>query len=111
MGPGGRVPVNQNAYGHIEVSSDGVPRIAGTPTKVVEIVLDRIAHEWTAEEIHRQHPHLTLAQIHSALAFYYDHQDAVEEDIDRRLRAVKEIRDELGEGKLRLKLRAAGRLP
>ncbi len=27
-----------------------------------------------AEEIHFQHPHLSLAQIHAALSFYYDHQ-------------------------------------
>ena len=29
---------------HIEIGSDGVPRITGTQTKVFEVVLDRLAH-------------------------------------------------------------------
>jgi hypothetical protein len=32
--------------------------VAGTQTKVIEIALDQIAHQWDALEIRRQHPHL-----------------------------------------------------
>ena len=99
------------SYPHIELTSDGVPLISGTRTKVVEIALDRLAHSWDAEEIRRQHPHLTLGQIHSALAYYYDHQDEIDRDIERRLSQVKEIEGALGESLLRRKLKAAGRLP
>jgi uncharacterized protein (DUF433 family) len=59
-------------YPHIEVRGTGVPYLAGTQTKVVEIALDRIVHHWDAEEIHRQHPHLALGQIYAALAYYSD---------------------------------------
>jgi hypothetical protein len=31
-------------YAHIEVTPEGVPYIAGTQTKVVEVVLDRLAY-------------------------------------------------------------------
>lgn len=31
-------------YPHIEIGADGVPRISGTTTKVVEIVQDHLAH-------------------------------------------------------------------
>ncbi len=103
--------MSSSAYPHIELTSDGVPLISGTRTKVVEIALDRLAHNWDAEEIRRHHPHLTLGQIHSALAYYYDHQDEIDRDIDRRLSQVKEIKEELGESPLRKKLKAAGRLP
>ena len=99
------------SYPHIELTSDGVPLISGSRTKVVEIALDRLAHNWDAEEIRRQHPHLTLGQIHSALAYYYDHQDEIDGDIDRRLSQVNEIKGDLGESPLRRKLKAAGRLP
>ncbi len=61
-------------YAHIDLTEDGIPFLSGTQTKVEEVVLDHLAHGWEAGEIHRQHPHLTLAQIHSALAYYYDHQ-------------------------------------
>ena len=103
--------MSSSAYPHIELTSDGVLLISGTRTKVVEIALDRLAHNWDAEEIRRQHPHLTLGQIHSALAYYYDHQDEIDRDIDRRLSQVKEIEGALGESLLRRKLKAAGRLP
>src|SRR6266568_5944897 len=61
-------------YPHIDVSRAGVPYITGTQTKVVEIVLGRLASYWDAGEIRRQHPHFSLVQIHSALVNYYDHQ-------------------------------------
>lgn len=96
-------------YPHIQVTPEGVPLIAGTRIKVVEVVLDRLAHNWDADEIQRQHPHLTLAQIYSALAYYYDHQDEVDRDIERRLRQVEETKKDLGESAVRLKLKAAGR--
>ena len=73
------------AYPHIEFSKDGVPLIAGTTTKVVEVVLDHLAHHWDAEEIQRQHPHLSLSAIYSALAYYHDHQEEIDRDIAERL--------------------------
>jgi uncharacterized protein (DUF433 family) len=99
------------SYPHIELNSDGVAIISGTTTKVVEIVLDQLAHHWHAEDIHRQYPYLSLGQIHSALAFYYDHKAEFEQDIDRRLRRVANIRATYGDDSIRDKLRRSGHLP
>ncbi len=52
-------------YAHISLADDGTPCITGTTTKVIEVAMDRLAHAWDADEIHRQHPHLSLGQIHS----------------------------------------------
>lgn len=98
-------------YPHIEIAEDGAPVVAGTSTKVVEIVLDRLAHNWDADEIQRQHPHLSLAQIHAALGYYYDHQTEIDQDIERRLRRVRSVRSETGESPYRSRLKAASRLP
>ena len=68
-------------YPHIERAKDGVPAIIGTNTKVVEVVLDRLAHHWDADEMQRQHPQLSLSQIYAALAYYHDHQDELDHDI------------------------------
>jgi uncharacterized protein (DUF433 family) len=76
----------------IEIDEKGVPWIAGANTKVVEVVLDKMAYGWSPEEMHRQHPHLSMAQIHSALAYYYEHQAEVDADIERRKRYVEEMR-------------------
>jgi uncharacterized protein (DUF433 family) len=98
-------------YPHIDVSRAGVPYIAGTQTKVVEVVLDRQAYHWDADEIHQQHPHLSLAQIHSALAYYYDHQAEMDGEINAQLRRIAALRASLGESPICLKLKAMGRLP
>ena len=39
------------AYPHIEITPQGVPILAGTLIKVVEIAMDRLAHHWDADEI------------------------------------------------------------
>jgi len=99
------------AYAHIALSPEGVPYIVGTQTKIEEVVLDHLAYRWDADEIQRQHPNLTLAQIYSALAYYYDHQEELDRAIDEGLREVAQIRASLGESPIRLKLRAKGLLP
>ena len=97
----------QTTYSHIETTPEGVPFLAGTKTKVIEIVLDRLAHHWDADEIQRQHPHLSLAQIYSALAYYHDHQEELDRDIETGFLRGERIRADLGESKLRLKVRSA----
>ncbi len=80
---------------YIEQRRDGTLVIAGTGFKLVHIVLDRLIHHWDADEIQRQHPHLTLAQIYSALAYYYDNQAEIDRLIDQRLRKEEEILESL----------------
>lgn len=96
------------AYAHIELREKGVPYIVDTQTKVVEIVLDHTAYGWDAEEIHRQHPHLSLGEIHSALAYYYDHRAEIDQDIDRRQQNAEQIRRSLSESKVAQKIQRVG---
>lgn len=98
-------------YPHIELNADCVPVLSGTRTKVIEIVLDRLAHRWDADEIQRQHPHLRLAQIHAALTYYYDHQDEMDRDIEARRRRAEQMEADLGDSTVRDKLRRLGHLP
>ena len=99
------------AYPHVETGEDGVPMIAGTKTKVVEVVLDRLAHHWDADEIQRQHPHLSLSQIYAALGYYHDHQSELDRDIAARLQKVDKIAAGQPESAVRAKLLASGELP
>ncbi len=95
-------------YPHIELSSDGVPYLEGTRTKVVEIALDSLAHHWDAEEIQRQHPLLTMGQIHAALAYYHDHREALDAVIAQQLAEVDRIAGGQQPSVLREKLKRAG---
>jgi hypothetical protein len=76
--------------------------------KVIELVLDHIAYGWSPEELHLQHPHLSLGQIHSALAYYWDHQQELDQEIERRLRRVDELQKSLKPSTLRARLQAKG---
>jgi uncharacterized protein (DUF433 family) len=80
------------ATAHIRLDDQGVAWIDDTNTKVIEVVLDKIAYGWSPEEIHFQHPHLSLAQIHAAFSYYYDHQDTLDAEIERRYRDVEALR-------------------
>ena len=67
---------------HIRIDENGVAWIDDTRIKVIEVAIDKIAHGSSPEEMHFQYPHLSLAQIHAALAHYYDHQAEIERDIN-----------------------------
>jgi uncharacterized protein (DUF433 family) len=84
------------AHPHINLDANGVAWIDDANVKVIEVVLDRLAYGWSPEEIHFQHPHLSLAQIHSALAYYYDHQSTLDADIVRQEQAIRRLRQEAG---------------
>lgn len=94
------------SYAHIEIRDDGRPWLIGTQIKVLEVALDRLAHHWDGDEIHRQHPHLTLGQIYSCLAYYYDHEAEMERVIEEQLERVDRMRREAGESRMKAKLRA-----
>jgi uncharacterized protein (DUF433 family) len=101
------------SYAHIEPDEQGRPIVSGTRFKVRLIALDHIALGRDAEEIQRQHPGLTLGQIHSALAYYFDHKEEMDRDLEERDRRVEELRAEsaLEESPGRRKLRERGLIP
>ena|SRR5437773_2477737 len=103
------MPTAVNA--HIRLDDHGVAWIDETRTKVLEVALDQIAHGWSAEEIHFQHPHLSPGQIHAALGYYHDHKAAFDAEIRRSQERVEELRARAGESPIRKKLRTLGKLP
>ena len=95
---------------HISIDETGVAWIWGTRVKVIEIALDHMAHGWSAEEIARQHPDLTLGQIHSALSCFYDNRAEFEDAIAAGYETASACSQAIGDTPLRLRLRAKGLL-
>lgn len=67
-------------YEHIRidpVTCGGLAHVAGTRVRVIDVVA---LHErgLSPEEILDSYEHLTLGQIHAALAYFYDHREEVE---------------------------------
>ena len=58
----------------------GRPCLAGTGISVHRIV-GWYKLGWTPEEIVTQFPHLSLAQVHAALAYYHANRDLIEAEI------------------------------
>jgi uncharacterized protein (DUF433 family) len=95
-------------YEHIVLDENDVPIIAGTNMKVIELILEKSAYGWSPEELHFQHPYLTLGQIYSALAYYWDHQKELDLDIEKRLTKVEQTREKMPPPKLIQRLKSKG---
>ena len=98
----------ETRYEHIILDEGKIPIIAGTSIKVVELVLDHLAYGWSPEEIQFQHPYLSMGQIHSALAYYWDHQQELDEDIERRNQKIANIQRTSTLSPLLARLKAEG---
>ncbi len=51
--------------------------------RVAQIVMDYLAHGWSVEEMCRHHNHLTKAEAHAAMLYYWDHQAEIDDEIHR----------------------------
>lgn len=78
--------------------------------KVVKCVGAALVNAWDVEELPTQFPFLTLGQIHSALAYYWDHQAALDRDMEQRRQRVEILRREAGPSPLRTRLKEQGLL-
>jgi uncharacterized protein (DUF433 family) len=84
------------------------PIIAGTTMKVKELVAERRAWGWSAEELLINHPGLTLGQIFSALAYYADHVAEIDQSIEEDVRYADKFRRETEPSPLEIRLRQQG---
>jgi len=84
--------VAETVYPHI-VKAAGEPAwLESHPrTRVAQIVMDYVGHGWSPDEIQRQHPYLTLAEIHAALAYYFDHTAEIDAEIDEEWRESERL--------------------
>ncbi len=100
------MPLVETRYEHIFLNAQNEPVISGTRTSVVQLVLDKIAYGWSPEELYFQHPHLTLGQIHSALAYYSDHQEEIDKIIEDQLKHIEKLRRSSVSSPLKKRLKA-----
>jgi uncharacterized protein (DUF433 family) len=88
----------------VELDERGIAWLAGTKVKVLEVALDKIAHGWSPDEIHFQHPHLSLAQIHAALTWYYENREDIDEQIAAAAKEAGRLALEVSDPVFRRKL-------
>jgi uncharacterized protein (DUF433 family) len=82
------------SYPHITINSKSRPCIDGTRHRVIDIAADHVAHGYSAAQIVEHYPDLTPAQVHAALTYYYDHQDAMDADLMASYSATERLREQ-----------------
>ena len=99
-------------YPHIEKLEGSPARLQRMPRiRVTQIVIDYLNHGWSADEICIHYPHLKLDEIHSALAYYFDHQAEIDAEIEEDQKLIEEWRKNTPPSPFLLRMRAQGRLP
>jgi uncharacterized protein (DUF433 family) len=82
--PAGETAALSVSREHIVCTPDtcgGKPRIAGTRIQVKHLAGMHYRQGMSPEEIVCELPHLTLADIHAALAYYHDHRETINAEI------------------------------
>ena len=93
---------------HIETTPEtcgGKPRIAGSRIRVQDIVVWHERMGLSVDEIVSRYPHLTLAGVYAALAYYHDHREQIDSEMEAGEKLVEEMR-RLHPSKLQAKLAA-----
>jgi uncharacterized protein (DUF433 family) len=82
----------------------GRARIAGTRIKVEHVYNWVERQGMSPAQVVKEYPHLTMAQVHAALAYYWSHQDEIERDIAEGEQLVAQMKAEAGPSKLAQRL-------
>jgi len=97
-------------YPHIHKTAGDVARLERLPRiRIAMIVADYLGRGWSAEEIVLQYPHLTLAEVHAALAYYHDHRDEIDRELADELVEAERMHKEQADSPLMVRLRALKR--
>ena len=86
---------------HVEITPGvcgGKPRIAGHRIRVQDIYVCHELRGMTPDEIVRAYPTITLADVHAALAYYWDHREEIQRQMKEDEEFVESLRAQAGPG-------------
>ena len=66
----------------------GRPCVAGTSLRVTDVIIANLYHDRSPDQIAADYE-LSLAKVHAALAYYYQHKDELDEDIRNQIAAAQ----------------------
>ncbi len=96
-------------YKHILLWPDGTPTVSGTRLKVKHVAAAHRSRGLGPDELVESFPPHTLGEMYCALAYYYDHKEAIDHELDEDDRQfVQEQAAAWPTSLLRAKLQALG---
>ena len=78
--------------------------------RIAQLAMDYLAHGWSAEELCRQHPYLSQSEAHAAMAYYFDHQDEIDNEIQSEWQQVQSDKAKAEKSPFYVRLHAQGKL-
>jgi uncharacterized protein (DUF433 family) len=99
-----RLPSGREHIAVIPGHCGGKPHIVGHRIKVQLIALWHERMGMSPEEIGAAHPGLTLSDVYAALAYYYDHREQIDADMEADERFAAKRQAVAGRSKLQQKL-------
>jgi len=98
-------------YPHIEKLADQAARLQRLPrVRVAQIVMNYLAYGWSVEEMCRQHPYLTPSEAHAVMAYYFDNQDEIDQEIRTEWEQVQQTKSLVSPSPFFVRMRAKGLL-
>jgi uncharacterized protein (DUF433 family) len=82
--------------------------IAGHRVRVMDVALLHERAGMSADEIVAQFPGLSMSDVHTALAYYFDHRDEIQEEMRADAVAAERLRDRHPSKLKRQRTRGAG---
>lgn len=82
-----------------------LPRI-----RVSQIVGSYLVHGWSVDEICRQFPHLHPGEAHAAMAYYFDHKEEIESELESELKEFEQARRDSTPSPFRVRMKRSGLL-
>jgi len=76
------------------------PNIDGTRVRVQDVAMLSELQGRTPDQIVEAYPHLTLAQVHAALSYYFDHRAEIRKDLHEDQELADLVRKARGPGAL-----------
>jgi uncharacterized protein (DUF433 family) len=70
----------------------GKPCISGTRIRVQDIFIWHELQSLSADEIVSRFPHLSLSDVYTALAYYWDHQDEIQKQMNEETVFVEQMK-------------------
>jgi uncharacterized protein (DUF433 family) len=70
----------------------GQPRIKDTRIKVQHIALEFEGLGWSPDKICDEHPRLSLSDVHTAIAYYYEHKKEIDESIQNNKKFIEKLK-------------------
>src|SRR5947208_6044000 len=100
------------SYPHIVKTESQPARLERLPRiRVAQIAIDYLNNGWSADEICLHYPHLKQAEVHSAMAYYFDCQAEIDAEIAEEQKLIEEWRNSTPPSPFLLRMRSQGLIP